>query len=97
MRWGFVFVACPLPLSEPQRLHLVRLAATAWFEDLPEIRFDDDGMEGVVRVAGEVTALGSFAGQVFTAEVNLPDRSGRVQFLVAEQQLRRRDQPIGEA
>lgn len=87
MRWGFVFLACPLPLSEEQRLELVKLAATAWFEDLPEIRFDWEGCEGVVRPAADVVALGTFTGQRFTAEVNLPDRSGKLDFLVAEAHL----------
>ncbi len=99
MRWGFVFVACPLRLTEEQREGLVRLAATAWFEDRPELRFDWDGCEGVVRVASDVSALGTFVGQRFTAEVNLPDQSGQVAFLVAESVLGQRGggAPIAEA
>lgn len=88
MRWGFVFVACPVKLTEEQRLGLVRLAATAWFTDQPEVRFDWEGCEGVVRVASDVTALGTFTGQKFVAEVNLPDTSGQVHFLVAEHHMR---------
>lgn len=88
MRWGFVFLACPLKLTEEQRTELVRLAATAWFTDQPEIRFDWEGCEGVVRVASDVESLGTFTGQLFVAEVNLPDVSGQVRFLVAEAHLR---------
>ncbi|MFN7146904.1 MAG: hypothetical protein ACK4YP_24225 [Myxococcota bacterium] len=89
MRWGFVFLACPLKLTEEQRHSLVRLAATAWFTDQSELRFDWEGCEGVLRVASDVTSLGTFTGQKFTAEVNLPDTSGEVQFLVAEHHLKR--------
>jgi hypothetical protein len=93
MRWGFVFVACPLPLSEEQRLELVRLAALAWFQDLPEIRFDWEGCEGVVRIGSEVMSLGAFTGQLFIALVNIQEesggKSGEVRFLVAEGQLSR--------
>ncbi len=88
MRWGFVFLACPLKLSEEQRTSLVRLAATAWFTDQSEIPFDWEGCEGVVRVASDVTSLGTFTGQKFVAEVNLPGSSGMVQFLVAEHHMR---------
>lgn len=84
MRWGFVFIACPLPLTDAQREGLVRLAASAWFEDLPEVRFDWEGCEGVVRPHADVVSLGTFVGQRFDADVHLPDRSGRVSFLVAE-------------
>ena len=90
MRWGFVCVACPLPLSETQREDLVRLAATAWFEDRAEVRFDWEGCEGVVRVASDVVGLGTFVGQRFTAEVNLPSQGGTVEFLVAESVLGQR-------
>lgn len=94
VRWGFIFVACPLPLSEQQRDDLVRLAAQAWFADLPEVRFDWTGCEGVVRPSSEVVSLGTFVGQLFVAQVNLADRSGEVRFLVAEAQLQ---QMAGEA
>ena len=87
VRWGFVFLACPLPLTEEQRLELVKLAAQAWFDDLPEIRFDWEGCEGVVRPAADVVSLGTFTGQRFLAEVNLKDRSGKLDFLVAEAHL----------
>lgn len=87
VRWGFVFVACPLPLTEAQREGLVRLAAEAWFSEIPELRFDWDGCEGVVRPSSDVVSLGTFVGQQFHADVNLADRSGRVSFLVAEHYL----------
>ena len=88
MRWGFVFVACPLPLTEEQREGLVRLAAHAWFADAPEVRFDWEGCSGVVRPGSDVVSLGSFVGQQFVADIDLADRSGRVAFLVAEHHLR---------
>jgi xanthine dehydrogenase molybdopterin-binding subunit B len=88
VRWGFVFVACPVKLTEEQRMSLVRLAAHAWFTDQDEVRFDWEGCEGVVRVASDTMSLGTFVGQRFTAEVNLAEESGKVEFLVAEHHLR---------
>lgn len=96
MRWGFVFVACPLPLTEEQRLGLVRLAAEAWFENRPEVRFDWPDCVGSVRPGSDVVTMGTFVGQQFFADVELPTRSGRVSFLVAEAQLRQPGQ-VAEA
>jgi hypothetical protein len=96
MRWGFVFVACPLPLDEARRLDLVRLAAEAWFTDARELRFDWGDAEGVVRAGSEVMTLGTFTGQAFVAEVNLRETSGVVRFLVAEHHLRAAG-PVAEA
>lgn len=86
-RWGLVFIACPLNLSEEQRLRLLRVAAWAWFESQDEVRFDWGECKGVLRPSGEAVTLGTFYGQRFTAEVDLPDRSGQVEFLVTEHQL----------
>lgn len=96
-RWGFVFLACPLPLTEEQRLLLVRLAVQAYFGDLPEVAFHEEEFQGSVRPASDTVLLGTFYGQRFTAEVHLPDRSGKVEFLVAEAELRSARQTIAEA
>lgn len=97
LRWGFVFVACPLPLTEEQRLALVRGAARGWFEDQAEVRVDEAELRAWVRPSSEAAMFGSFAGQRFTAEVHLPDaRQGKVEFLVAEALLRE-GQPVAEA
>lgn len=86
-RWGFVFVACPVQLTEEQQQGLVRVAAQAWFEDLPEVHFDWEECRGTLRPSSEAVTLGTFYGQRFTAEVHLPDHSGKVEFLVTEHQL----------
>src|SRR4051794_9432085 len=96
LRWGFVFVTCPVPLTEERRLEVVRLGAQAWFTDTREIRFDWDGCEGVVRAGSEVMSLGSFTGQLFIAEINQGDQSGEARFLVAESLLRGSG-PVAEA
>lgn len=87
-RWGFIFLHCPLPLDEEQRLELVRLAAHAYLHDLPEIAIELPELRGVVRPCSDAVLVGSFYGQRFTAEVHLPDRDGQVSFLVAEAALR---------
>lgn len=97
VRWGFVFLACPLPLEEAQRLTLVRLAARAWFENATELDVVEDEFRATVRPTSDSMLLGSFFGQRFTAEVHLPERSGKVEFLVAEAALRQGGQTVGEA
>lgn len=96
-RWGFIFLHCPLPLSEDQRLELVRLAARAYFQDLPEIGIDLGDLKGTVRPRSDAVLLGSFYGQRFIADVHLPDRSGEVSFLVTEAALRASAAEIAEA
>lgn len=87
LRWGLVFLACPLPLSEEQKLELVRLAASAYFGELGSVRFDHEAFSGEVRATSGTVALGSFVGQAFEAEVHVPHGSGLVKFLVTEAQL----------
>lgn len=96
LRWGLVFVACPLPLTEEQKQGLVRLAAQAWFEDQSTISFDWTGCQGVLTASSEVVALGTFVGQAFEAEVHVPEGSGQVRFLVTEKQLKLAA-PVAEA
>lgn len=96
LRWGLIFVACPLPLSDEQKEGLVRLAAQAWFEDQPRLAFDWADCQGVLTASSDVVALGTFVGQAFEAEVHLPEGSGQVRFLVTERQLRAAA-PVAEA
>lgn len=96
LRWGFVFVACPVSLTEAQRVALVKGAARAWFEDLPEALVDEEELRAWVKPASEAAVFGSFAGQRFTAEVHTTEgRKGNVEFLVAEAMLR--SGTVGEA
>ena len=97
VRWGFVFLACPLALSEEQRERLVRLAVKAYFEDATELVFHEPEFRGVVRPCSDAVLLGTFYGQRFRAEVHLPEASGNVEFLVAEAELRAGRQDVGEA
>lgn len=97
VRWGFVFLSCPLPLSEEQRLELVRLAARAYFEDKGELSVMEDAFRATVRPTSDTVLLGTFYGQRFRAEVHLPERSGNVEFLVAEAELRAARQAVAEA
>ena len=96
LRWGLVFVACPLPLSDEHKEGLVRLAAQAWFEDQPKISFDWTDCQGELTASSEVVALGTFVGQAFEAEVHVAEGSGLVRFLVTEKQLRLAA-PVAEA
>ena len=88
VRWGFLFLSCPLPLTDEQRDGLVRLAARAYFEDLTEIAIDLEDCRGFVRPTSDAVLIGSFYGQRFRAEIHLPDMQGTVEFLVAEAKLR---------
>jgi hypothetical protein len=97
MRWGFVFLACPAPLSEDQKQALVRLAAQAWFSDQSPLRFDWSECTGELRASSDTVSLGSFVGQRFEADVHVPTGSFQVAFLVAEAQLRAASGPVAEA
>lgn len=88
LRWGLIFIACPLPLSEEQKLDLVRLAAGAYFEGQGLVPFDWPELRGELRVTGGEVSLGGFTGRAFEADVHLPTRKGLVKFLVTEAQLR---------
>jgi len=89
MRWGLVFLACPVSFSDAQTQELVRLAARAWFEDCDRVPIDWPDMRGEVVARGEAVSLGSFFGQRFGAEVHRPDIGdvAFVEFLVAESAL----------
>ena len=97
LRWGFVFLASPVPLTEEQKLDLARVAARAWFQDQGRVDFDWPACHGTLRATGEARALGSFVGQLFEAEVHVPEGSGVVRFLVAEAQLRTWGAEVAEA
>lgn len=97
LRWGFVFLSCPLSLSEEQKVSLARLAARAWFEDATELSAFEDDFRATVYPTSDTVMLGTFYGQRFTAEVHLPDRSGKVEFLVAEAALAAARQEVAEA
>jgi hypothetical protein len=98
MRWGLVFLACPIDLPEADREALVLLAAQAWFEGTSPLHFDWPDLRGELRVCGEIVALGAFVGRPFEADVHQPsgDR-GLVRFLVTEKQLQQSWGPVGEA
>ena len=89
MRWGLVFLACPVDFSDAQKQELVRLAARAWFEDADRVAIDWPDMRGEVVTRGEAVALGTFFGQRFGAEVHREDgqKPETVEFLVAESML----------
>ena len=88
LRWGFVFLYCPIKLTDDQRLGLVRLAVHAYMEDLQKVDFEWDYCHGEVQVTSEAMALGAFYGQRFTADVFVPEGNATVEFLVTEAQLR---------
>lgn len=97
IRWGFVFLSAPLQLEEEQRLDLVRLAAAAWFQDQQEVHFDWGELRGTLRPTSDTMLIGSFCGQRFTAEIFMLEKSAKVEFLVAEAQLRAARAEIAEA
>ena len=92
LRWGLVFVACPLPLSDEDK-EGPRVAAQAWFEDQPRIPFDWSGCQGCSPRRARVS-LGTFVGR--PSSVHVPSGSATVRFLVTEKQLRLAA-PVAEA
>jgi hypothetical protein len=97
MRWGFVFLACPVRLTDQNQNDLVRLAIQAYFDDEGERSFEWPECRGSLRVESDAIALGAFSGQRFSAEVFVPSGSGRVQFLVTEAQLKVAAGEVAEA
>lgn len=97
MRWGFVFLACPVKLTERNQNDLVRLAIQAYFDDDGERSFEWPECRGQLRVESDAIALGAFSGQRFSAEVHVPSGSGQVQFLVTEAQLKMASGEVAEA
>ena len=87
LRWGLVFLHCPIPMDDAQKAALVRVAARAYFTDQERLTFERPMFHGEVRATSETVALGSFIGQQFEAEVHLPEGSTTVKFLVTEAQL----------
>ena len=97
MRWGFVFLHCPLRLSEEQKLDLVRLAVSSYFDDTAQVAFDWPACRGELRMESDAVSLGAFAGQRCSADLHLPSGSGQVQFLVTEAQLQAAGGQVAEA
>jgi hypothetical protein len=97
MRWGFVFLACPVRLTDRDQNDLVRLAIQAYFDDEGERDFEWPQCRGSLRVESDAIALGAFSGQRFSAEVHVPAGSGRVEFLVTEAQLKMAAGEVAEA
>ncbi len=88
IRWGFVVLGSDIPLSEELRNDLLVLAIRAYLDDTPSVDFDWDGACGRLTTRGEATALESFVGQKFVAEMETEGGKARVRFLVTEAQLK---------
>jgi hypothetical protein len=97
LRWGFVFLQCPVRLQDEEREELLRLAVQAYMDDAAKVDFDLPFFSGSVRCVSDTVALGSFIGQRFSAEVHVPHGSGNVEFLVAEARLRSPQGVVAEA
>jgi hypothetical protein len=87
MRWGLVFLYCPIDLDEDDKRRLVMLAARAYFEDAGVVPFEWEHLRGEVRASAEAVAMGAITGQPFEAEVHRPQGSAILKFLVTEKQL----------
>lgn len=98
MRWGLVFLHCPIPMEEEHKQLLVQHAAQAYFDDEAEVAIDLPAFKGTVRATSDTVALGTFVGQRFEAEIHLPDGKATLRFLVTESQLQLAwNQPVAEA
>ena len=99
MRWGIVFLACPLQLSEDQRRDLMLAAVRAHHEGATETPLDVEGIRGDLRALPDSVTMGGLSGRLFEANVATPDaKKGLLRFLVAEKELRvMQGGPIAEA
>lgn len=97
MRWGLVFLHCPIDLDEDHRRRLVMLAARAYFEDEGCVAFEWEDLRGEVRATADAVAVGSITGQPFEAEVHRPSGSVTLKFLVTEPQLQSMNGAVAEA
>ena len=97
MRWGLVFLQCPIDLAEEDRKRLVMLAAKAYFDDEGRVPFEWEHLRGEVRATSEAVAMGTFTGQPFEAEVHRPEGSATLKFLVTEKQLQAMNGVVAEA
>jgi hypothetical protein len=88
MRWGFVVLGSTIPLDDALRRELLTLAIRSYLDDVTRVEFDWQGAAGCLRTDGDAALLGSFIGQRFIAEIDTEERSGKVEFLVTEAQLR---------
>ena len=66
LRWGLVFLHCPIPMDDAQKAALVRVAARAYFTDQERLTFERPMFHGEVRATSETVALGSFIGQFYS-------------------------------
>ena len=87
IRWGFVVLGSDLPLSDDLRNDLLVLAIRAYLDDTPAVDFDWERATGRLTTRGEATALESFVGQKFVAEMETEGGKAKVRFLVTEAQL----------
>ena len=97
LRWGFIFLSCPVELSEAQKTRLIKLAAQVYFCELGSLDFDWDTCRGELRAISDAVAIGSFYGQHFVADLHLPTGSTQVGFLVTEAQLKAAGGEVAEA
>ena len=97
LRWGLVFLHCPIDLDEEDKRRLVRLAAKAYFEDEERVPFVWEHLRGEVRATSGAVAVGTITGQPFEAEVHRPEGAATLRFLVTEKQLQAVSGVVAEA
>jgi hypothetical protein len=75
-------------LSEALSIRLYRAAITLETEGRGTEKLSGDLAMGEVRRLGKTLNLGSLVGPAFEADLDTPNGSGRVRFIVTEQALR---------
>ena len=88
MRFGLVFLACPLKLDDEQRQQLMLAAVQAYYQQAGESDLDWPELRGTLRAMRDTVTLGGFSGQLFEADVHTPTgEQGQLRFLVADKEL----------
>ena len=98
MRFGIVFLACPLKLSEDQRRALMLTAIRAHQAEVHQAPVEIEGVRGQLKALDAVT-LGGMSGRLFEAQVATPEGDeGLLRFLVADRELQLyQGGPVAEA
>lgn len=84
LRWGYVFYTIATNISFEERLGIVATAIKMYYSKEDRKKIKGDSYEGVLSTEGKRGLLGSFAGQVFKAEIETSKGKQDLSFLVTE-------------
>lgn len=90
-RWGYVFLQFDMRVPYSQRIHLADQACDMYLnkETSRDVKLEScehqDGLEGRITTTGKYGVSGSYAGVIYTAEVDISGGTAKLAFLISEQ------------